>query len=452
MVPGESVRQLRRRHLRDDGLRVAHHGRRRVRVVAVDDDLHVDRPAIDHVSTVAVRNHQRRAHVVAVDQALDFTSRRHIGGEIEVSGIDERRDQRATLARPVAILDGEPDVTDVEVERIAVEQQEHRRHEQQDQQRPPVAADLPELLHRHGDGLPHAALSADTCSTTSRKTSSSEGDTRDADRIVCPLRLSAASTVATSSDARSQHGVDSRSEEARLFDLRQRVERGHRRHRIARLNLDDGPIGEAALERRGRAEGGELARVNDGNAMAVLGFVQIVGRHQHRDAALREVADQIPELPARQRIDAAGRLVEKHDRRLDGGWRSRARAAGASRRRARWSACARGLRGRPSSRTNARRSSKRLAAETVDAAEEADVLIDRQRLVEREALRHVADAALHAFGIARRRRRRRRWPCRRSARADRRACGWSWTCRRRSRRGSRRSRRLRRRTTVDRRR
>ena len=40
------------------------------------------------------------------------------------------------------------------------------------------------------------------------------------------------------------------------------------------------------------------------------------------------------------------------------------------------------------------------ALEAVDAAEEPDVLIDGQPLVEREALRHVADAPLDAFRIA----------------------------------------------------
>src|SRR6185436_14763411 len=39
------------------------------------------------------------------------------------------------------------------------------------------------------------------------------------------------------------------------------------------------------------------------------------------------------------------------------------------------------------------------AGNAVDAAEEGDVLIDGELLVEREALRHVADAPLHAFGI-----------------------------------------------------
>ena len=65
-----------------------------------------------------------------------------------------------------------------------------------------------------------------------------------------------------------------------------------------------------------RAERGEPAGLDDGDAVAVLGFVQVVGGDEHRDAGARQVVDEPPELPARQRIDAAGRLVEEHDRRL----------------------------------------------------------------------------------------------------------------------------------------
>ena len=64
------------------------------------------------------------------------------------------------------------------------------------------------------------------------------------------------------------------------------------------------------------AERGEPAGVDDRDAMAVLGFVQVVRRDEHGDAGRRQAVDQRPELPARQRIDAAGRLVEEHDRRL----------------------------------------------------------------------------------------------------------------------------------------
>ena len=45
-------------------------------------------------------------------------------------------------------------------------------------------------------------------------------------------------------------------------------------------------------------------------------------------------------------------------------------------------------------------SSKALAGQSVHTSEERDVLIDSERLVEREALRHVADAPFDAFRIS----------------------------------------------------
>ena len=70
----------------------------------------------------------------------------------------------------------------------------------------------------------------------------------------------------------------------------------------------------------------------------------------------------------------------------------------------------------------------------------ADVLIDGQQLVEREALRHVADAPLDAFGIAADVDAADDRGAATSAAAGRTACGSSSTCRRRCCRGSRRSR------------
>ena len=60
----------------------------------------------------------------------------------------------------------------------------------------------------------------------------------------------------------------------------------------------------------------EPAGVDDRQAVAVLRLVQIVRRHQHGDAVGRERVDERPETSPRERIDAAGRLVEKDDRRL----------------------------------------------------------------------------------------------------------------------------------------
>ena len=117
--------------------------------------------------------------------------------------------------------------------------------------------------------------------------------------------------------------------------------------------------------------------------------------------------DQPPELAARQRIDAAGRLVEKEDRRLVEDRAAEREplppAAGEiARERVLAAAQAGHLDHERAPRFEPR------AAQPVDAAEEADVLIDGEQLVEREPLRHVADAPLDAFRIGGRRRCRRR--------------------------------------------
>ena len=164
------------------------------------------------------------------------------------------------------------------------------------------------------------------------------------------------------------------------------------------VDLDDRPGREHLLQFGGGAEGGELARLDDGDAMTVLRLVKVMRRHQHRHAVPREIADQVPESSSRERIDAAGRLVEKHDSGFveDGATKREALAPSAGQ-----IACERVF-----ASQQARHLEHELAArhetftrQSVDAAEELDVLIDRQRLVERELLRHVADRAFHAFGV-----------------------------------------------------
>ena len=105
-------------------------------------------------------------------------------------------------------------------------------------------------------------------------------------------------------------------------------------------------------------------------------------------------------------------------------------------------ASSRGRAGRPSrARTRGARA-RRSPVEAVDAAEERGCSRSTvSALVEREALRHVADAPLDAFGIAADVDAADRARCPTSAAAARTACGSSWTCRRRCCRGSRRSRR-----------
>src|SRR5437867_1001546 len=96
---------------------------------------------------------------------------------------------------------------------------------------------------------------------------------------------------------------------------------------------------------------------------------------------------------------AAGRLVEKHDRRLvqDGAAEPETLAPSAGK-VGRADMLARAEAGHLDDKTAARL--KALAAEAVNAGEEADVLIDCQPFVKRKPLRHVPDAAFHRFRIA----------------------------------------------------
>ena len=113
----------------------------------------------------------------------------------------------------------------------------------------------------------------------------------------------------------------------------------------------------------------------------------------------RHVLDQAPELPARHRIDAAGGLVEKHDAGLVEDRAAERQplppAAGEIV----------GLRvsrpARPAISTHEPlRSAILVVVQAVQRAEEPDVLLDGQRLVQRKLLRHVADAPLHLFRVA----------------------------------------------------
>ena len=72
------------------------------------------------------------------------------------------------------------------------------------------------------------------------------------------------------------------------------------------------------LERLGRVEHDDRALVDDGDAVAVLGLVHVVGGHEDRDVlALLELADVAPDRAARLRVEADGGLVEEqHARRV----------------------------------------------------------------------------------------------------------------------------------------
>ena len=61
----------------------------------------------------------------------------------------------------------------------------------------------------------------------------------------------------------------------------------------------------------GAAFGDDLAAVDEGQLIAVCGFVHVVGGDEQRHPASGQVVEQVPELPARDRINPGRGLVEE---------------------------------------------------------------------------------------------------------------------------------------------
>ena len=104
-----------------------------------------------------------------------------------------------------------------------------------------------------------------------------------------------------------------------------------------------------------------------------------------------ELVDLVPELAARLRVDAGGRLVEQQQLGLgqDAGAERQALLPAARQRAGQ-------LRSRPSRPELLDGLARRLGriGDVVDARDELQILPDGQVLVEAEPLRHVADATL----------------------------------------------------------
>ena len=95
---------------------------------------------------------------------------------------------------------------------------------------------------------------------------------------------------------------------------------GERARRLGRLDLDAARVRRVhlgqRLQRLGRAGDQQLRHVEVADLAAALGLVHVVGRDEERDPLRGEREQQVPQLAARDRIDAGGRLVEEDDARL----------------------------------------------------------------------------------------------------------------------------------------
>src|SRR6266581_9789256 len=162
--------------------------------------------------------------------------------------------------------------------------------------------------------------------------------------------------------------------------------------RPVRLN-----VGQLA-ERIGRAVSDELAVINVGDVAAALGFVHVVGGDEEGDAVSTHLEEKVPELAARDRIDAGGGLIEKEKLGF--------MQHGAAERQTLLPSTGK-LRGQAIQvRSEAVECDDFVDAafeargfEAVDAAVELQIFCDGQIVIKTEILRHVADALAHGFGI-----------------------------------------------------
>ena len=105
------------------------------------------------------------------------------------------------------------------------------------------------------------------------------------------------------------------------------------RSRSAAMTSITSPL-QAGAKRRRRVQREQPAFVQQRDARAALGLVEIRRRHQDRDALAQKLRQQLPELAPRHRIDARGRLVEQDDLRVRAPACRRAPASASCRRRA----------------------------------------------------------------------------------------------------------------------
>ena len=185
-------------------------------------------------------------------------------------------------------------------------------------------------------------------------------------------------------------------------------------------SLDDFPAGDpdfeyrpgdiADLQFRGAARGNELPRVYKYDVIAVFRLVEEVGRHKHGHSSGGEIVDKLPEVPPGKRVHASRRFVEKHDARLmKYGAPQREPLLPTSRKRP----CEAPL-PPPQIRHGEHPLHPLLKffplqavdpsvdpriVEAVQPAEEADVLLHGEIIVEGEPLGHVADVQFHRLRL-----------------------------------------------------
>ena len=146
-----------------------------------------------------------------------------------------------------------------------------------------------------------------------------------------------------------------------------------------------------------RSLGHQLAGDHESQPIALLGLFEIVRGDEDRRAVVGELVDHRPEGAARNRVHAGGRLVQKqharlvHDGRAEG--HALLPATGQTSRELSALALEAGELEHPALARLAD-----LARHLVDAREKVEVLVDREVVVERELLGHVAELLADVLG------------------------------------------------------
>src|SRR5262245_26123577 len=215
----------------------------------------------------------------------------------------------------------------------------------------------------------------------------------------CEEALERRPRLARGRRSRPQQHVD---RVAELRRARDEVGGAQRRDCLLRVRVRDveGALGERAGQRGRGAHRHASPVAQHAETVAADGLVHVVRRDEDRGAGGREAEELLPELAPALRVDAGGGLVEDEELGLvdrgDGEREALLPAPGEGR--------------RPRLRVAlepiaAERGPDALAAagagEAEDARREVQVLAHREVLVEREALRHVADGRAQALALAR---------------------------------------------------
>src|ERR1044071_2860756 len=80
--------------------------------------------------------------------------------------------------------------------------------------------------------------------------------------------------------------------------------------RSRRIHLGQRP------QRVRRAIGDQLAVVDVSEMTATFSLIHVMGGYEERDALSRKLKQQVPKLPAGNRIDSGGRFIKEQDRWL----------------------------------------------------------------------------------------------------------------------------------------